>query len=133
MAEPGIHASAPRNDLTPDQLHLRPDLRGELTVTPATAGWRYLSFRTAIVDAATTVEVGGPDVETVVVLIAGADAVLERPGEAAWRVAGRLDPFQALPSGWYLPPGTAGPPNLRGVRRERPRWASAAPPRARPR
>jgi 5-deoxy-glucuronate isomerase len=108
MTEPGIHASAPPNDLSPDQLRLRPDARGELLVTPATAGWRYLSFRTAVVDAATTVEVGGPDVETAVVLIAGADAVLERPRQPAWRVAGRSDPFQALPSGWYMPPGTVG-------------------------
>lgn len=108
MTEPTIHPSAPPNDLPPDRLRLRPDANGEVSVDPEIAGWRYLSFRTVRLDAATTVDVGGPDLETAVVLIAGADAVLERPGQAAWRVAGRFDPFEDLPSGWYLPPGTTG-------------------------
>jgi 5-deoxy-glucuronate isomerase len=106
MSEPGVRASAPPNDLPADRLRLRSDSGGGVSVDPARAGWRYLSFRTVWLDAATAVDVGGPDVETAIVLIAGADAVIERPGEPVSRVAGRFDPFQALPMGWYLPPGT---------------------------
>jgi 5-deoxy-glucuronate isomerase len=108
MTEPAIQASAPPNDLPSDRLRIRPDATEAVSVDPSTAGWRYLSFRTMSLDATTTVDVGGPEVETAIVLIAGADAVLERPGESAWRIAGRDDPFKALPSGWYLPPGTTG-------------------------
>jgi 5-deoxy-glucuronate isomerase len=103
-----IHAAAAPNNLSVDELHLRSDANGEVAVDPARAGWRYLSFRTASLDPSTAVDVGGPDVETAIVLMAGADAVLERAGEPPWRMAGRFDPFEGLPSGWYLPPGTTG-------------------------
>lgn len=101
-----ILPAAPPNHLSVDELHLRSDADGQVALDPTRAGWRYLSFRTAWLDPSTFIELGAPDVETAIVLIAGADALLERRGEPAWRMAGRLDPFQALPSGWYLPPGT---------------------------
>jgi 5-deoxy-glucuronate isomerase len=103
-----IHAAAAPNSLSVDELHLRSDANGEVAVDPSRAGWRYLSFRTAWLDPSKAVEVGGPDVETAIVLIAGADAVLERRGAPAWRMNGRFDPFEGPPSGWYLPPGTTG-------------------------
>jgi 5-deoxy-glucuronate isomerase len=100
-----IHPAAPPNELSVHELHLRSDEEGRVSVDPARAGWRYLSFRTAWLDASSAVDVGGPGIETAIVLIAGADAVLERSGEPARRVKGRFDPFEGLPSGWYLPPG----------------------------
>jgi 5-deoxy-glucuronate isomerase len=101
-----IAAAAPPNTLSVAELHLRSDADGRVAVDPARAGWRYLSFRTEWLDPSVAIEVGGPDVETAIVLIAGADAMLERDGEPASRMEGRRDPLESLPSGWYLPPGT---------------------------
>lgn len=101
-----IHAAAPPNHLSVDELRLRSDEAGEVAVDPARAGWRYLSFRTAWLDPSRAIDVGGPGIETAIVLIAGANAVLERSGKRAWRMEGRFDPFEGLPPGWYLPPGT---------------------------
>jgi 5-deoxy-glucuronate isomerase len=108
MTDRTVHPRARPNDLPPERLLLRPDAKGQVSVDPEAAGWRYLSFRTVLLDPATTIDVGGPDMESAIVLIAGGDAVFERPDGSAWRVAGRLDPFHDLPSGWYLPPGTTG-------------------------
>ena len=68
MTEPGIHQSAPLNDLPPDRLRLRPDASGEVAVAPASAGWRYLSFRTVALTAGGSIAIGGADHETAVVL-----------------------------------------------------------------
>ena len=73
-------------------------------VEPATAGWRYLSFRTAASAASSRIELGGPDHETAIVLLFAGGRRRREAGEpAAWRV-GRPS-FHALPSALYLPPG----------------------------
>jgi 5-deoxy-glucuronate isomerase len=102
-----IAPAAPPNTLSVDELRLRSNVDGRVAVDPTRAGWRYLSFRTEWLDPSAAIEVGGPNVETAIVLIAGADAVLERAGEPPMRMKGRFDPFENLPSGWYLPPGTS--------------------------
>jgi 5-deoxy-glucuronate isomerase len=61
-----------------------------------------------MLDSSTVIDVGGPDLETAIVLIAGAGAILERSGQPTSQVGGRVDPFAGLPSGWYLPPGMTG-------------------------
>ena len=105
MTEPGIHPSAPPNDLSPDRLRLRPDASGEVAVDPETAAWRYLSFRTVALTAGGSVAIGGPDHETAVVLVSGSDAVVSGEGSEPAVLAGRASVFDALPSAFYLPAG----------------------------
>lgn len=106
--DPGpIHAAALPNALTADELRLRSDARGAVTVDPARAGWRYLSFRALRLGDGERLDVGGPDRETAVVLVAGGGATIEGAGRSTWSLAGRADSFADLASGWYLPPGRA--------------------------
>ena len=105
MTDPGIHPTAPRNDLSPDRLRLRPDASGEVAVDPETAAWRYLSFRTVALTAGGSVAIGGPDHETAVVLVSGSDAVVSGEGSEPAVLAGRASVFDALPSAFYLPAG----------------------------
>lgn len=71
-------------------------------VTPERAGWRHLSF--AVHDLAAPMTVGGDDVETAVVVLAGGGA---RVGEL--ELPGRASVWDGLPSAAYLPPGVALP------------------------
>jgi 5-deoxy-glucuronate isomerase len=90
--------SALRRDLSPEELHLRPEPNGAISVDPPRAGWRYLSFRVLTITG--PIEVGGEGVETAVVLIAGGGA---RAGELV--LPGRESVWAGLPSAAYLPPG----------------------------
>jgi len=108
VSEPPIARAAPPNNLPIDDLRLRSDASDRVEVDPARAGWRHLSFRAARVTDGESIAVGGPGVETAIVLIAGGDAVLDVDGEPAKKARGRTDPFEALPSGWYLPSGRWG-------------------------
>ena len=105
MTEPGIHPSAPPNDLPPDRLRLRPDASGAVSVEPAAAGWRYLSFRTVALGPGASVAIGGPDHETAVVLVSGPDAVVTAEGSEPVVLEGRASVFDGLPSAFYLPAG----------------------------
>ncbi|HEX7197603.1 MAG TPA: 5-deoxy-glucuronate isomerase [Candidatus Limnocylindria bacterium] len=67
-------------------------------VTPERAGWRYLSFSVHELDGPMTV--GGPDIETAVVGLAGGAFVV---GEL--ELPGRTSVWDGLPSAAYLPPG----------------------------
>ncbi|TAM57384.1 MAG: 5-deoxy-glucuronate isomerase [Chloroflexota bacterium] len=101
---------APANDLPAERLRLRPDEAGRLAVTPAQAGWRYLTFETTSLAAGERMAPARSDQETLVVIVAGGGLDLEqgggRPGPATERLAGRISPFADLPSAVYLPPGT---------------------------
>lgn len=108
MTEPGIARAAPPNNLPVEKLRLRSDESERVAVDPARAGWRYLSFRAVRVADGESFSVGGPGVETAIVLVAGGNAALDVPGHAVREMRGRTSPFEALPSGWYLPPGTSG-------------------------
>src|SRR4029453_5794665 len=71
-------------------------------VTPESAGWQYVGF-----------EVVGPphsghtgDREVCLVVVEGTCSVRSEHGD--WRdLGGRRSPFEGLPDGAYLPPGTA--------------------------
>jgi 5-deoxy-D-glucuronate isomerase len=79
MPEPVIHAAAPPNTLPCDALRLRPDELGQVTVDPAAAGWRYLSFRTVSL-AAGQLETLNPAFEHAVVLVSGDDVTVQGAG-----------------------------------------------------
>ena len=89
MTEPGIHPSAPPNDLSPDRLRLRPDPSGQVAVAPETAAWRYLSFQTVALTAGGSVAIGGADHETAVVLVSGSDVVISEEGSDPLVLEGR--------------------------------------------
>jgi len=69
-------------------------------VTPERAGWRYLSF--AVHEVVAPIVVGGEDIETAVVILAGGGA---RVGEH--ELPGRESVWTGLPSAAYLPPGVS--------------------------
>jgi 5-deoxy-glucuronate isomerase len=69
-------------------------------VTPAAAGWQYLSFR--VVRGSTSFDTGGDEV--VIVPLAG-DARVRADGEE-WQVGGRANVFAARPRSLYLPRDT---------------------------
>lgn len=105
MAGDLVHAATLPNDRTPDELRLRPDDTGFVSLDPARAGWRYLSFRAFGLEASAPLDVGRTGHEAVVVPIAGGGLriSLARGGEVA--LAGRTDPFGSLPEAVYLPAG----------------------------
>jgi 5-deoxy-glucuronate isomerase len=105
MTEPGIHPSAPPNDLPPERLRLRPDASGTLSVDPASAAWRYLSFRTVALADRGSVAIGAADHETVVVLVSGSDVVVSEEDGKRFVLDGRASVFDSLPSAFYLPAG----------------------------
>ncbi len=104
-----IAAEAPRNDLSPDELRLRPDRRGVVEVEPGRAGWRYLSFESRTLATGESIEVDRHGHETAVVLISGGDLrVTTNAAGGARMLAGRTSPFAAPPSAVYLPSGARG-------------------------
>jgi 5-deoxy-glucuronate isomerase len=72
-------------------------------VTPARAGWSYLSFRVLHLAGRASLDTG--DEEVVVVPLAGGALVRAEDGE--WEVGGRGDVFAGLPHSLYLPAKTA--------------------------
>jgi 5-deoxy-glucuronate isomerase len=104
MPEPVIHAAAPPNTLPCDALRLRPDELGQVTVDPAAAGWRYLSFRTVSL-AAGQLETLNPAFEHAVVLVSGDDVTVQDAGEPEIVLRGRPSPLAALPEAAYVPVG----------------------------
>ena len=52
MTEPGIHPSAPPNDLPADRLRLRPDASGDVAVDPADAARTARVLDAALLSAA---------------------------------------------------------------------------------
>jgi 5-deoxy-glucuronate isomerase len=107
VSDPPLPRSAPPNDLSADQLRLRPNATGTLAVTPADAGWRYLTFRAHVMERDEKVRVGGDAEETAIVTIAGGVEVeLDRGGSFA--LPGRASVWDGLPWAAYLPPGWLG-------------------------
>jgi 5-deoxy-glucuronate isomerase len=104
-AEPEVHSTAVPNDLPVDRLRRRPSADGSVAVDPASAGWRYLGFRTAELGAGATLEFGTPDHEACVVVIGGGGIVVRPPDGEPIELAGRSSPFDALPEAAYLPLG----------------------------
>jgi 5-deoxy-glucuronate isomerase len=107
VSDARIAATAPPNDLAPDQLRLRPDSDGSTSVDPARAGWRYLSFSSRRLPAGGELHLGEAMTERAIVILAGsADLELEDGGRLA--LPGRPSVWEGLPWAAYLPPGFIG-------------------------
>jgi len=74
-------------------------------VTPTRAGWRYLSFHVATLDAS-PLQVGDPRQEVALVTIAGGASVSVRGG-ATFELPGRASVWDGLPWALYLPAGVS--------------------------
>jgi 5-deoxy-glucuronate isomerase len=95
------------SDLAPDELRLRPASDGSVSVDPARAGWRYLSFSARGLAAGGELPVGDHLAEMAVVILGGsADIELERGETLA--LLGRPSVWDGLPWAAYLPSGTRG-------------------------
>jgi len=105
MSPTGIHPTALPDDRPPERLRLRPGADGRISLDPAGAGWRYLSFETVVLTAGGTVRIGGASHETAVVLQSGDDARVTETGGGRHRLEGRPSVFDGLPSAFYLPSG----------------------------
>jgi len=107
MSEPVIHAAAPPSRLPCSELHLRPGSSASITVVPDAVGWRYLSFRAALLAEGETIDAGVFGQEAVVVVVAGGGVHVD-PGSAhrPLDLPARTSPFDALPWAAYLPAGT---------------------------
>ena len=81
------------------EAHLSPGA----TVTPAVAGWRYLSFATAELDDR-PLQLGDPEQEVAIVTLSGGASVLVRDG-ARFELPGRASVWDGLPWALYLPAG----------------------------
>jgi 5-deoxy-glucuronate isomerase len=107
MTEPFIYPSASPSNLPVHELRLCSDRDGRVAIDPLRAGWRYLSFRARWLGHGDA-EPLDPAQEHAVVLVAGGGAALELAHGAQSILAGRPSPFEALPSGWYVPVGSEG-------------------------
>jgi 5-deoxy-glucuronate isomerase len=105
--EPALPRSAPPNDLPADRLRLRPGTAGTVAVTPADAGWRYLTFRGHAMKRDEKVRVGGKTEETAIVTLSGA-VFIELDGGGSFELPGRPSVWEGLPWAAYLPPGQLG-------------------------
>jgi 5-deoxy-glucuronate isomerase len=72
-------------------------------ITPGTAGWRWLSYRSLAVDGAAELDTG--DDEACLVNLGGAVEV--EAGGGRYSLGERGSPFDDLPRSLYVPPGTA--------------------------
>lgn len=107
MSDPDLPHSAPPNELSPDELLLRPNQTGTLAVTPERAAWRYLGFRAHEMKRDEKVRVGGPNEETAIVTLAGG-VFVELDHGGGLQLPGRLSVWDGLPWAAYLPPGCLG-------------------------
>jgi 5-deoxy-glucuronate isomerase len=82
-------------------LHLRKPIQ---PITPASAGWEFLSFRWGPITAPVSDDTG--DRELAIVAIAGRVAV-DAGATHIEAGTGRSSPFDGMPEAVYLPPGTA--------------------------
>ncbi len=107
MTDRTIHPSAPPNDLPPERLRRRPGSDGSVVVEPADAGWRYLTFWTAELEAGQRLAFGRPDHEACLVVMDGGGVVVRSAhGDTQVELPGRPSLFGDLPSAVYLPVGS---------------------------
>jgi len=102
---PEIASRALPNDLAPDQLRLRADATGSVSVTPERAGWRYLSFAVQEVATGGMRLPGVPGQETCIVVLSGHDVSIRDEDGGGWSLPGREGVFEDRPSALWLPDG----------------------------
>ncbi|MDQ3870705.1 MAG: 5-deoxy-glucuronate isomerase [Chloroflexota bacterium] len=103
-----IPATAPPNDLTPDQLRVKPDADGvSVRVGPQRAGWRYLSFQVRALAEGEGVPIASHGREAAVVVLAGRGVQIDLPASGRLQLDGRASVFDDLPAAAYLPAGSA--------------------------
>lgn len=84
---------------------MNPHLPPGAAVTPEVAGWRHLSFEVATLDER-PLQVGDPQREVALVVLAGGASVLVRGG-ARLELPGRASVWDGKPWGLYLPAGVS--------------------------
>ncbi|HEY7969727.1 MAG TPA: 5-deoxy-glucuronate isomerase [Candidatus Limnocylindrales bacterium] len=105
MTGSGVAQRALPNELAPDQLRLRRDADGGVSVTPERAGWRYLSFAAhRLAGAGIRLPVAAGQ-ETCVVVLSGRDVTLRDGEGGTWSLPGREGVFADRPSALWLPDG----------------------------
>jgi 5-deoxy-glucuronate isomerase len=104
VPEIGIHPRALPNDLPTADLVVRQARATAVSVDPARARWRYLSYRSADVHDGESLEIAGPGVEAVVVVIGGGGVEVGWSGRTV-ELVGRSTPFDGLPWAAYVPAG----------------------------
>jgi 5-deoxy-glucuronate isomerase len=105
MTEPAVHPTALPDDRPAERLMVRADEQGLVAIDPDSAGWRYLSFRTARLGVGESLEIGSPDSETAVVNLFGGDLVVDLGAGSPNLLEGRASVFADMPSAFYLPAG----------------------------
>ena len=119
MTEPAVHPTALPDDRPAERLLVRADDHGHVAIDPASAGWRYLSFRTATLATGASIEIGSADAETAIVNLFGGDLVVDLGGGPPSILEGRASVFADMPSAFYLPAGrtatVAGAAGARGA------------------
>ena len=104
-----IHPNAPPNNLAPHELRVKPGQDGvSLSIDPSHAGWRYLAFHAAALEAGQRLDVGGAGSETCVVLLAGGGVSFAPDFGDEAHLDGRRTVFDGKPWAMYLPPGRRG-------------------------
>lgn len=107
MSEAHVPASAPPNDLAQDELRIRPDSAGAVSVDPARANWRYLTFVSRRLAPGAEMPVGGAMSEVALVVLAGS-AELDLDDGGALELPGRPSVWDGLPWAAYLPAQSGG-------------------------
>jgi 5-deoxy-glucuronate isomerase len=100
---PAVPAAAPPNQLSVEELRLRPDAAGRVAVDPMRAGWRYLSFEIVPVGPERVRVDVPPAHEVAVVVIAGRDVRVADGSRHVATLPGRDGPFDGLPWAVWLP------------------------------
>ena len=104
MADPTIHPAAPPSYLPDEALLIHSDASGSVALDPARAGWRFLSYASAVVGSGGLVIPAMDGVETCLVVLDGHDVDVAGDGDT-WTLPGRDDVFADLPSAVWLPDG----------------------------
>ncbi len=101
-----IHAGKLPNGLPDAALHLKAGAGGSLAVDPASAGWRYLSFRSFSLAEGEVARLDSPGQETALVTISGGGVELAFDDRPSLILPGRPSVFDGLPWSAYLPAGS---------------------------
>ena len=94
------------NGLPDAALHLKAGAGGSLAVDPASAGWRYLSFRSFSLAEGEVARLDSPGQETALVTISGGGVELAFDDRPSLILPGRPSVFDGLPWSAYLPAGS---------------------------